>query len=452
MSGSQFLAALRANWLRIALMVLVATGVAFAFGEYQPRQYTAKARVMLNVDNPDPLQYSVLARGMEASYIGSEMHLVTETAVMKNVVTKLGWPDNPQVISAWQAATGGAGDVATWAAAQLAPAIAVRPLEDSSILEIYYAANSVEAAKEIVAIIRSAYIEESDRLRVEAAKRAAAWNRTQATRALTELRAAEATRAAFVTANRIPIDTPRGGLDYQEHMAATMQSAVPGVGGQATAVDPVVARLKRQLDAIDMALALPQDRGEQNPTTLALRAQRATIAQQYERELAVQRAGGDAPSALIGLVRQQRDAEYLKTRLNLISRAPLYDRLAELDRDVQLKTMHYNLIASRVANFEMAAAAPSGLRVIGDVIATDDPSYPNIPLMMGIAAASSLAFAVMLTLIGELRRRQVRTPEDLLTSTDAPILAVIAPSPRQRRRRRFALPLPRFGRPRPGFA
>ncbi len=406
---------------------------------------------MLDIGNEDPSQYSVLARGMAAGYIGSQMRLVTDEGVLREVVEKLGWPQNPQVIAAWEAATGGVGDVTKWAASQLQPSVGVQPLEDSSILEIYYGATSLDAAKQVVALIRTAYIDENGRLRAEAARRAAAWNRTQATRALAELRAAEAARAAFVTENRIPVDTPRGGLEYQEHMQALMDSArrlpLPTTTG-----DGAAGALKRRLDTIDAELAVPQERGEQNPMTLSLRLQRASVAQQYERELAVARAGSDAPSALIGLVRQQRDADYLKTRLNLLDRAPLYDRLATLDRDIAMKAAHYEAIAAHVANFESTAAAPSGLRVIGDVIAKDEPSYPNIPLMVAIAAASSLAFAVALTLVSELHRRQVRSAEDLLQSTDAPILAVIPPAPRQRGRRRFGVRWPRLGRRSPSFA
>ncbi len=450
MSLAQLLAALRAGWLRIALMVLVAGGVAYVLANSQPRQYTAKARVMLNIDNPDPTQYSVLQRGTEQGYINSELHLVTEDAVVRDVVTKLGWPSDPQVIAAWQANTGGVGDVTAWSANAIKQAIGVQPLEDSSIIEIYYTSTSVDAAKTIVGLIRNAYIAESGRLRAEAANRAAAWNRTQAQRALAELRAAEAARAAFVVANRIPLDTPQGGLDYQEHMTAMMAAAAKDPQAAITPDTATAATLKRQLDAIDADLAVMRLRGDANPATVALEAQRATVAAQYARESAAAQAGASAPTALIGLVRQQRDAEYLKTRLNLLARAPLYDRLASIDRDIALKTQHYQQIAAHVVAFEGVAAAPSGLRVIGDVIASNDPTYPNIPLAVALAAGTSFLFGTALVLIGELRHRQVRVPEDLLASTDAPLLAVIAPAPR--RRRRFAWPRLRLRRRRTAFA
>jgi len=452
MSLGQFLAVLRAGWLRIALMVLVASAVAYVLADSQPRQYTAKARVMLNIDNPDPAQFSMLKFGTEAGYISSEMHLVTEDGVVRDVATKLGWPDNPQVISAWQDATGGVGDITAWAGEQLKRSIQVSQLEDSSIIEIYYSSTSLEAAKQVVALIRTAYINESGRLRAEAARRAAAWNRTQAQRALGELQAAQAEREAYVRANNIALDTPPGGLDYLEHFQALEQAAknaplIPSPEDQAS-----VDQLKRRLDAIDADLVVMRLRGDANPATVALEAQRATVAEQYARESAVLAQGANAPDALTGLVRRQRDAEYLKSRLNLLARTPLYDHLASLDRDIALKTRHYQGIASHVAMFDTVAAAPSGLRVVGDVIASDDPTYPNIPLSVGIAAVASFVFAVALMLLGELRSRQVRGTEDLLASTDAPVLAVIAPAPRRRRRLRLPRLGWRIGRRQPEFA
>ncbi len=453
MSLAQLWATLRAAWPRIALMVLVAAAIAFALASALPKQYSAKARVMLNIDNTDPNQYSQLRRGMAEGYIATEMRLVADDAVTRDVVRRLGWPDNPQVIGEWQAQTDGVGDVTAWAATQLARNIAVRELEDSSILEIYYSSSSLDAAKQIVAVIRSAYIDQSQVLRAAAARRASAWNRTQATRALAVVHAAEAARAKFVTANQIAIDTPHGGLDYQAQATAMTQSATTiKPPAAAAAGDATTYRLTRQLDTLDGEIAVLRLRGESNPATVALVAQRDSVAQQLAREKAVSQSGPSATANQIGLVRAQRDADYLQARLHLLDRAPLYDELARLDRDIALKVRRYNAAAARVADFDQIAAAPSGLRVVGDIIADDEASFPNIPVMTALAAGASLAFGIAIALLAELGRRQVRGVEDLTFFAGVPVLAVIAAdAPRgwwrsiagrldfRRRRRRTAL-------------
>lgn len=429
MSLSQFWATIRAAWLKIVLMVVVATSITFALALQEPKQYTAKARVMLNIDNDDPNQFSALKRGMAAPYIGSEMRLVNDDTVTRAVVARLGWADNPQVQTTWAADTGGIGDVASWAARQIAQNVTVQQLEDSAILEIYYSSSSLDATKQIVGLVRAAYIEQSLRLRADAARRAAAWNRDQAARALATLQAAEAARAQFVTANAIPLDTPAGGLDYLAQLStlATTTGHIPG--SDAPAVNPTANTLRRKLDTLDGQLAVLRLRGEANPATVAIAADRAATAQQLAHETAVTQGGPDATAGQIGLVRAQRDSDYLAARLRLLDRAPLYNRLATMDRDIVLKTTRYNAAAARVASFDSVAAAPSGINVIGDVIASDDPTFPNIPLMTGIAAGATLALAIAFAVLAELGRRQVRGAEDLRFFVGAPVLAVIADTP-----------------------
>ena len=449
MSLTQFWASIRAAWLMIVLMVVVASSITFALASALPEQYTAKARVMLNINSNDPMQYSALKRGTQAAYIATEIHLITDDAVMRDVVTKLGWPDNPQVISEWQSATNGVGDITAWAAAQIARNVAARELEDSSIVEIYYASSSLEAAKQIVGIIRTSYMEQSQKLRADAARRAAAWNRTQAIRALDILQAAETARAAFVKANQIAVDTPAGGLDYQMQLAALGADASRIATSSSEAAPNATAEtLRRRLDALDAQIAVFRLRGEQNPATVALEAERATMAQQLARETAVTQGGSGATADQIGLVRAQRDADYLAARLHLLDRSPLYDKLAAMDRDIALKTRRYNAAAYRVASFDTVAAAPSGMQVIGDVIANDTSSYPNVPLMTAIAAGASFALAIAMALLGDLMRRRVRDPEDLRFFASAPVLAVIAATPPPRRwpPARLALGLPSFRR------
>lgn len=447
MSLAQLYAILfKARW-SILLMAIVGAAVAAGLSSTQPSQYQAKARVMLDIGNADPTQFSELKRYTEGSYIGTQMRLAAGEDVSRAVVDKLGWVDNPQVIAAWQASTGGVGDVGKWAGAQLSRNVSVTPIEDSSIIEIYYSSSSIDAAKQIVALIRTAFIEQSLKVRVDSAQRAAVWNATQASVALTRLRQAEAARSAYMATNRIEVDSAKGGLDYKAQTTAMMNS-VGAIGAQANPVllpvDPVVTRLRQRINALDAEIAVLRLKGEANPMTVTLIAQRDLAGVQLAREIAVTTAGPRASDGQIGAVRQQRDADYLAARLRLIDRAPLYDRLAALDREVVLRTGRYNALAAHVADFTTIAAAPTGMHIIGDIIASDDPSYPNIPLMLGVAAGSSFALATALALVSELIRRQVRGPEDLRFYTATSVLAVIPRdrAPRGRWRARLARLLP----------
>ena len=85
-------------------------------------------------------------------------------------------------------------------------------------------------------------------------------------------------------------------------------------------------------------------------------------------------------------------------------------------------------------DFDTIAAAPTGLKVIGDVIANDDMIFPNTPLTVGLAAGISLVLGLAIALFSEMMRRMVRGAADLEFYSGAPVMAVIGPVPPPRRR------------------
>lgn len=426
MSIAQLLSILRASRWSILLMALACIGTAYLFADSLPKQYTAKARVMLELANSDPAQYSSFKRDSAAGYIGTQLRLVGDIGVTRAVVAKLGWADNPQVIAAWQQATGGVGEVDRWAASRLAASLGANQLEDSAIIEILYSAGEPQAAKQIVGVVRTAYIENARTLRAQAAQRAAAWNRDQAARALAALQRAEQVRLDFARANNIVLDR-RGEspamteLDYLRDAGARRAGAA-----KAFQPSPAMLGLQRQLNDIDAQLAIIQIRGgTSNPDYVLTTARRNILVAQLGRETAIARARSGNEEVVTAATRARLNADYLRARLEVLDQAPTYDRLAQLEREVALRRSFYQAAAARVENLDMIAAAPAGVEVLGDVIGSDSPSFPNIPLITGLAAVFGLGLGVSLALFGEMSARRVRGAEDLEFSSRVPVLAVI---------------------------
>ena len=438
MNFAQLFAILKASAWSIVMMVVVGAGVAWMLASSQSNQYVAKARVMLNIGNTDPTQMSAINSKSQDSYINTEMRLVADDAVAREVVEKLGWPNDPRVIAAWQASTGGTGDIETWLGRQLSANIFVHRLEDSSIVEIYYQAPSVDTAKQIVALVRTAYIDNSLRLRSTAARRASSWNATVAAKALTELRRVEAERNKFLTANQIPIDSSNGSLEMRE-LTMTQAGSMNSSGMvMPPSFSPQVTRLRNGLAALDAEIAVRKLNGDNNPATLAAMVQRDQMAAQLARETSFAQAGAGATAAQAEANRQLRGSQYLAARMRVLDRAPLYDQLAQLDREVALKTSLYQAAIQRVTNFDTIAEAPSGMNIIGDIIADDDPVFPNVPLAVGLAAAASLGLGIAVALLGEMLRRMVRGAEDLRFYSQVPVLAVISHTRLPRHKRRWS--------------
>jgi len=423
----QLLAIIRTAWVSISMMVAVASLVAFAFSSSLTKEYSAKARVMLNTGNLDPTQYSALKRNTETSYLATQIRLVGDDGVLREVATKLGWPSDPAVIAAWEQATGGKGDVTTWAARRLAGAVAAQQFEDSSIIEIYYTAPSVDIAKTVVALIREAYIGNDLRLRVDAARKASSWNRTIAAQSLVTLQKAEAARAAFMRTNQITIDSSNGSVEmlaFSSLISASVPSKPTTLTPEAT---PAMLRLKQQIADLDaQILVFGGERGPNDPVIINMTGSRDILRQQLARETAFAQAGSHATDAQTIANRAQRNREYLEARLRVLDRAPVYDRLAALDREIALRTRLYINAEQRVQNFEAIAAAPSGMLILGDVIADDDMVFPNTPVAVALAAGLTLTLGIAITLLGEMMRRMVRGAEDLEFYSGVPVMAVIA--------------------------
>ena len=438
MTLAQLLGILRGSRWSILLMMLVCIAVAWGYASTLPKQYTAKARVMLDLNNAEPTQYSVLQRNTEEPYIATQIRLVRELPVLLEVVDKLGWANDPSVVAVWQQATGGQGDIARWLAARLSANMAVGQLEESAILEIYYASSDLEVAKQIVGMIRTAYINNNLALRVAAARRASAWNRTQAARAYDAMRKAETARIDFMQANGIILDSTTMSLEARETTKLRQETDVPPPVARPQRPSGAMYALRGEINRTDAEIALLElNKGPDNPQARAMKIHRDELQAQLDQETAFVAAGANASAAAIEANRQLRINEYLKARLSVIDRIPLYDKLGSLDREVDLRRRQYQGALQRVQNFDMIAAAPSGLEVIGDVIADEDSLFPNIPLIVALAALFGLGLGITLAIFGEMFARRVRGADDLGFFAQVPVLAVIAPGP-ARPNQRFA--------------
>ncbi|MGI4876356.1 MAG: hypothetical protein ACRYG4_02585, partial [Janthinobacterium lividum] len=195
--------------------------------------------------------------------------------------------------------------------------------------------------------------------------------------------------------------------------------------------------LKQKLNELDASLALLHDRGPENPDYLMAMAQRPVLVSALQRETALDQVQANSAVTVVRTSNSVLDADYLRARLQVLGQAPLYDRLAAMEREIAMRQTLYAAAVSRVHSFDMIAAAPSGIRVIGDVIGDDTPSFPNRPLIGTLAAVFGLGLGLSIALLGELITRRIRGAEDLEFSSRVPVLAVIAPGPARPTARRW---------------
>ena len=120
------------------------------------------------------------------------------------------------------------------------------------------------------------------------------------------------------------------------------------------------------------------------------------------------------------------EGAYERQRARVIAERDKVDALQRMQNDVLLKRDQYLKAAQRAADLQLEAATTNaGISDMGPTTGSTTPSFPNRPLIIGMAAASGLALGILLALLVELLNRRVRSTDDLEVAADAPVLAVI---------------------------
>ncbi len=440
MSPIQFLRILMARRFIILVSLITCVIVALAVARTLPYRFPAKARVLMDVVKPDPVTGLMINNQAARGYVKTQMELIQDYRVAGDVVDKLGWEKNPAVIALWQDETGGAGEFRRWGAQRIIENTNVDVVEGSNILEITYEAPNPEVAKQIVGLLRTAYIDASLRFRTDSAGRTADWYFEQSDRAQRALTAAEAAKAEFMAENNIVVGA--NGQEAESTKLQDLQAALMSArGGQVAAESQaaltasgsqIVDSLKLQLATLnDQIQAAGEKLGEQHPTYRALLTRRTTLQGELARETRESRSDGALRTGVSRRSVSQLDAEYRAQRAKVLGMQTKLNQLAQLQREVDLRRQQYEKAAARTADLRLESNVnESSLVVLGDAIGSGTPSFPNWPQIIGLSFAFGLALGVVLAVFTELLARRVRGTEDLGFVTKAPVFAVISSTKR----------------------
>ncbi len=441
MSIAQFLRILFARRWIILASLLTCVVVALSVAKTLPERYPAKARVLLDVVKPDPVTGLMISAASSRGYFKTQMELIQDYRVAGDVVDRLGWAQNPSVIAAWQADTGGAGDFRRWGAQRIISATDVKIVEGSNILEITYEAPNPDIARTIANLLRESYIDASLRFRTDSAGRTAQWYREQAERAQVALVAAETAKSKFEQTNNIVI-VPGGGEAESTKLAGLQSALMSARSGETVsqsmqslpASSGIVDQLKLQLATLNDQVGMAAEKlGVEHPSYKALILRRNQLSAQLGKETSVARSNSAAQTGASRQTVAQLEADYNAQRAKVLGMKDKLDLLSQLQREVDLRRAQYEKAAGRTADLTLESnISESGLVVLGDAIGSINPSFPNWPQIFGLSFAFGLALGVVLALFTELMARRIRGSEDLRYASKAPVLAVIAdaaPSP-----------------------
>ena len=448
MSLIQFLRILIARRWIIFGALITCVVVAVSVAKLLPPRYTAKARIMMDTIKPDPVTGAVIATQAMRGYTRTQMELIQDYRVAGEVVDKLGWAGNPNIIAEYQATSDGSTDVRRWAAQRIIDNTGVDLVENSNIMEITYQGQSPEIAKAIAGALREAFIDASLRLKTDAAGRTAEWYTEQSDKAQKALVAAESAKSKYEQDNGLV--SVAGGGDSETARLQALQGALVGArsmqtGGETQAAGVasgnggIVDQLKMQVATLNDQIEQASERlGSAHPGYRALLARRSLVQSQLSREVSEARAAG---AQLSGGARQSVAAlqsDYDAQKAKVLAMQDKLDGLAQYQRDVDLRRAQYEKAAARTADLRLEAnVSETGLVILGDAITSNKPTYPKMPLVTGLSIAFGLGLGLALALVTEMLARRVRGAEDLSFASKVPVLAVIAATPRSPLRERL---------------
>lgn len=424
MSIFQFLTILWAyRWLTAATTIATLVG-AFIALLIVPPSYEAKTRVMLNTLRPDPVTGEVIANANSRTYMATQMELIRDYDVAGQAVDTLGLASSPQYIQQYRAAKNNDVDIRRWVSQKVIDRTEVGAVSGTNILEISYRATTPGEAKAMADNLRNAYLDNALQSRRKEATKAADWYTQQATQEQASLNAADAAKTAYEKANGIVMQGDNSDVDTARLRALSGQG---GVGGGMIAIAPPSAA-SIELAALDSQISqASQSLGPNHPQMQAMRARRGVVSRIAAQDAsAAARAASNAAGAGAGAL----DAAVRAQTSRVIAKREQIERLNQLQAEVNLRREAFNKSMMRIVELRKEAGiADTGISSLGDAVTPQQPKFPNKPLVYGGSLGLGVGLGLVLSVLIEMFGRRVRSAEDLRSTLDVPLLAIIATRP-----------------------
>lgn len=427
----------------IAAATLGSAVLAVAISKLLPKTYEATATVFVDFEVNDPLSGRDFPSQLAASYMATQIDLITSPTTLLPVVDRLELTRSPAYTAGFGGEAGGG--LREYAMAQLARKLEVRQAKDSRIIYVEHAANDAQTAARVANTVAQIYIEEQ-------AGRAAQPAREQAERYGAELESlrrkvdeAQAQVTAFrqrsglidldqkadVETQRLMELDRRLGEARSRRLEAQQRASRSSEGDASVLGSGLVQSLKSQLAAKEAELAERSQRlGRRHPDYIALQAEIAIIRERLQREVSVYGSGARAEAASSHQIEAQLQREMEQQREKVLESQRLRDEGARYLRELETVTKVYEkalegydqvLIGSRsrYSNARLLSAATPPMR----------HSRPKtlINLVLGVFAGLGLGLAG--SLLYELLNRRVRCRDDVEQDLGLAVLEELGPAP-----------------------
>lgn len=449
MTLRQLLSILRSRW-PIALTTLLTVVVLVLLGSMLvPKRFTAVAQVLVDAKSPDPVAGILLPPQLMPGYMSTQIDIVGSRSVAEMVVDQLRLDEADEFTERWRNEANGQGSVREFVATALLARLDVKPVKDSSVLNIGFTGTSARQAAEVANAFAQAYIARTIDMRTSPARESHAFFNNRIEDSRKKLETSQARLSAYQRVNGITSTDERYDVE---------NARLSDLSAQLTVLQNQLSESERRRDTARAGQAsgglsqVPEV--VQNPVIQALKADQARLeARQRERGAVL---GANHPEALRGqaeldalkariaeesrtivgsadrgtetLRAQERDlsASIARQRARVLQIRQQRDELATLQRELEGAQRNFDQVNGRLSQTDLESKSTlANVMMLTPAIEPLRPSRPNLLLNGALAGLLGLGAGGWAAVGAELRRRRIRSADDLMQSVDLPVLARI---------------------------
>lgn len=440
MSIIQILAILRARLPVIAAVLATAVLAAAVALMIVPKRYQAVAQLYVNASESDPVTGLGMPMGVMRGMVYDVMEGLKTRGIARQAVEDLNLQNDPAMIAAFRNADGN-GDFLDWLSAAIQNGARIARVGMSNLVSITYEASSPEAAARFANAIAQAGIKKDLELRVGPSRDLLDWYDER----IKPLRQQRETVAAALAKMREASGEPVGSsAEARASMSRELSTAQVELvqarvalqdaraGRIDTTTDQEIASVTRQLADLNQQIA--QDTASLGPahnrvrqstaarTRLAARLQDAT-------QRATANAARTAEQRVAALEKRVTELGAIIASSRTVTNTGIGDREREIETlDAQIQQLLQRREVARLSS----AVERSPLRIMTEAVPPAAPSFPNVPILLGVAAALGLFIGIALAFLREMLDRRIRCPQDIGAYFEMPVLGTV---PRARVRR-----------------
>lgn len=435
---------LRARWLVIAALTLLAAGAAAVTAKMLPKHYMATASVVINSQYVNPVTGAQMQGMLMPAYLNTQAMILTNRTTALQVVDALHLTDDAhlQALYAAQAAKlpQGAGGLREWIAQQLLAKFKVNTSDRDNIINLSYTAATPEQAARVTNAFLDAYVQANLNLRTQPAQRTAQWYDAQLKTMQAQLQQAQAKLIAYQKTHGVILTEqdpqavmPLQALATQQALAAAQNYAdssraqVAADHNADVMRDPVVQTLKTGLAQAQARLSqLAQTEGPNYPQYIAAQAEVNSLQLKLGQQIAaVQRAVQSTAQAsqqsmadMQAAVRAQQQRLIADNTLKAEGQF-LVQQVSNAQQlyDTTLRSYQQSLLLSKSDQTDMT--------VLSRAVAPMQPLGPRALISVALGAALGLILGISLALLLEQLQRRVRSMQEVIDLTGAPLLGAV---------------------------